>query len=165
MISFFILTYFSLFIANPEILPQEEIQTFENKKTFSTLSFDIGDKYSPEKINFLSSDFQGVMESSGQIRESSSYAENNIQYTIAYNDDYNITYIQTNDKNFITEEGYSVSTTFEELEKKKFVCQPGWGCIVQLKNNWNAAFYPSDSIKNDQKIIFFFKRWDLLKRK
>jgi hypothetical protein len=75
-------------------------------------------------------------------------------------------YLMTNNRKFVTPEGYRVGMQLKELNKslrKNLQKEPGWGYYAKLKSGWNLGFcegssctehYPLDT----SKVYWAFKR-------
>ncbi len=103
--------------------------------------------------------------SSGSMEAMYRINVNGINYIICKDDSNKITYIETKDMDFITEEGLKIGMNYHEVLKytdKEIQLEKGWAYILPLSNGWYAAFDLSienlDEMPNDTSIRWFFKR-------
>ena len=88
-------------------------------------------------------------------------------YEVAVSSAGTVGYISTRDPSFRTDEGFSVSSTMEDLDRvgvELATFEPGWAYKRRLSSGWTAGFYRNtersnpDSPPKDFPVSFFFKR-------
>ena len=91
---------------------------------------------------------------------------NGVVYNVCLNASNNIIFILTNNKNFLTSDGYRVGDAFSKLTKtsvKKKTFIPGYGVEVLLPSEWKATFLDPPTLQNGEAsdtttIKSFYKR-------
>ena len=105
------------------------------------------------------------MTSSADIENLYGITVDRIEFEVAIDQQSRINYIQTDSKYFVTTEGVSIKSLFQQVQKIniKIVHYPGWCSYVPLPSGWNAVFIIGDNLTeprpNDTtKVIFFFRK-------
>ncbi len=125
-------------------------------------------KYSKQEIRALLQDTtlpRNILVSSGSIQPVNKIYLNNIKFDLVLKGTDTI-YLTTNDKNFITPEGFSVGAKFSELPdslKANVIQERGWGYYVKLSSKWALGFCEGSSCtdsypKSSSKAKWIFKR-------
>ena len=120
----------------------------------------IGDVFPDSLLKYKGN---GIMISSGEITPSYVLKLDNITYSICKNSKNKISYIQTNDTNFISSEDLKIGMTLAECKTKTtavFKLERGWAYYVELPSGWKAAFaiINEKEIDETKKLVMFFKR-------
>lgn len=118
----------------------------------------------PEKI--LSDEYFVQFTDSAGFLKAYLVVFNRIEYTIGINEKRKIVYIRTEDIDFLSHEGFSISTTFKQIIKNRTMkLLPYWAYYVPLRDGWNASFkipdYPDPHERerpdDNATIDWFFK--------
>ncbi len=98
-----------------------------------------------------------------ELRDGFAIKYNGIKYDICIDKDSILTYIETRDKLFLTEDGVSIGTKYSEAlksVKSKPHVRRGFGCIMPLKSGWNTGFLlqrDTNNIVKDSTVCWIFK--------
>lgn len=93
---------------------------------------------------------------------------NGVDYNICLDVARNVIFIFTNDKKFLSPDGYRVGYTFSKLTKSSVVKKafiPGYGVEILLPSEWKATFLDSPTLQNGDvsdtsTIKSFYKRFE-----
>lgn len=111
-----------------------------------------------------------ILTSSSSFEKAYFLKNNEINYLICKDSENRITYISTDDTNFITEEGIRLGMSINDpliTTKNEIFMEPGYAYILPLKSGWFAEFsisdYDSGIMSPDSTIKLFFKRRGLVR--
>ena len=107
-----------------------------------------------------------VLYKPNEFKQSRIINYNGLVYNVCLDASSNIIFIFTNDKNFLSCDGYRVGDAFSKLSKSTVIKKtfiPGYGVEVLLPSKWNATFLDPPTLQNGEAsdistIKSFYKR-------
>ena len=99
------------------------------------------------------------MAGSSQLYASYTARQGNREFEVGISRDGLVSYVGTNDRDFVSPEGVRVGTRFSSLlaDGAKVMREPGWGCHVELHSGWHAATGIGGP-ECGRKVMWLFKR-------
>jgi hypothetical protein len=110
---------------------------------------------------------QEILISSGQTEQYEVIKIKNIDFDLVVSETNDTIYLATNDKRFVTSEGFTVGTTFGQLAdnlKNELSKENGWGYYVKLNSGWTLGFCEGSSCTDNHPIDSSEVKW-IFKRK
>ena len=114
---------------------------------------------SNQKISKLQESDIKILVPNGSLVNSIETSKNNINYLLGYNSNFEIEYIMPIDNKFSIN-GLNNKSTLNEILKNnntEIIKIPGWLPVVNIKNDWYAAFDDLCEHNVEDTVKFFFK--------